>query len=78
MEIEKLKKGCGRNFQVSIKGNILEFECGRWRDLPGTSLCSKMIWCPLCAEKIIEELDNALAKVSESQRGKNDRIRPLS
>ena len=25
MKVEKLKKGCGKNFQVSINGNILGF-----------------------------------------------------
>jgi hypothetical protein len=52
-KIKEAEKGCGKSLKASIGGNIFEFECGKWREISEINIHMKMLWCPLCAEKII-------------------------
>lgn len=61
--INRLKKGCEKNFFVTIDGSVLEFECGKWKEVSKSPLFHKMLWCPLCAEKIIEEQDKLIKSI---------------
>lgn len=55
----KLKKGCGKNFFVGMSElGVIEFQCGKWKEIKPNH--SKMLWCPICADKIIESLEDEL------------------
>lgn len=66
----RIREGCGKNFTIDLKrAELVEFQCGVWRDVPVIEAWSKMLWCPLCAEKIIKELDSQILNNTTEKNG---------
>lgn len=62
--VEKLKKGCNKNFIVNIEEiGIIEFQCGKWKEIKDNYY--KMLWCPLCSDEIIKENQKAIEKLNK-------------